>query len=171
MNDLYRVAAELYSSSLRALEQRSMVFLVVQSLLAAGYAALFSQVVRNSDATILMLGIALLGIAFCFIAYVAGRTVSQDVWLWKKCMQNLERNPRDKLWAKIEEDGRIFYFQRHCIDRLPGQTLWIISPALFLAAWLCTIGILYGLHWGWYAGVLVVVAGLTFCVDKKHTRY
>ena len=46
MNDLYRVATELYSSSLRALEQRSMTFLIVQSLLAAGYAALFSRVVR-----------------------------------------------------------------------------------------------------------------------------
>lgn len=171
MNDLYRVATELYSSSLRALEQRSMSFLIVQSLLVAGYAALFSRVVQNSYATILMLGVALLGIAFCFLAYVAGRTVSQDVWLWKKRMLNLESNQRDKLWAEFKEDGKIFRFQRHCIDRLPGPTLWIISPALFLAAWLCAIGILYGLHWGWYAGVLVVVAGLTCYVYKKHTRY
>ncbi len=168
--DRYRAAVDLYTCSIRALEQRSMAFFIVQSLLAASYAALFGRVVQNSDATILMLGVALIGIAFCLLSYVAGRTVSQDAWIWMKCAQSIEERHEEGLWSCFREEASRFWLQKECTDRLPGPTLWLFSPALFLTAWLCTIVALYGLHYGWYIGVVVVVGGLTFFVYKKHTK-
>lgn len=143
-DDNYKVAAELYASSLRALEQRGMAFLLVQSLLATTYGALHCCGAENLF--ILKMGIALLGIAFCFLTYVSGKTVAQGVWLWQKYMEDFEAAEGDKgngLWHKYKENGESFWLQKRCKGHLPVPTLWVISPGFFLIAWVCAILIMF----------------------------
>lgn len=174
MKELYQTATELYTSSLRALEQRAMAFLIVQSLLVTSYATLFSKYNGENSAIphLVLYGVALLGIAFCILFYVAGRTVSQDTWLWRKRMQSLEKGTTDKLWSEFCEDGKKrFWLQKHCMDRLPAPTLWIISPALFFAIWICALLIIYDINWWWFIiAILPIVVG-TSIIYCRHTKY
>ena len=165
--DRYRTTVDLYICSIRALEQRTMAFLIVQSLLAAGYAALLSRYGENPNVTpLLMSGVILIGIAFCFVLYAAGRTVAQDALIWMKCMQSMEGNDKDEPWSCFHQYGSRFSLQRHCLNRPPGPTLWIYSPALFLAAWACAFVALHKFPcWGYIVALLLtaIVVIVAYC--------
>ncbi len=170
----YKIAADLYASSLRALEQRSIAFLFIQSIFATGYAVLFGAYNNGDNIPFTAFyGIALLGVAFCLLTYFSGRTTSQDAWIWRKIMQDLENNNDNnlKLWTTFLSEGKIFSLQKHCIERLPAPTLWIISPALFFAAWISSILLLYNMNVWIYIILVLVIGIITLIIYFSFTKY
>jgi len=141
--DRFKAAVDLYTCSIRALEQRSMAFLIVQSLLVAGYVTLLARC--NAERGVIAVIIAM-GIIFCFAFFIAGKTTSIDASAWRSCIKQMDNTTSDpvtesKLWScyKAAYSKQSDCVTRGAPDRLPGPTLWIFQPAVFLAVWISAI--------------------------------
>lgn len=165
MNDWYRTATELYTNSLRALEQRSTAFLFTQSLLVGAFVILLvSFQPNNIGLFVTTLGIALIGLAFSLLFYFNHLITSKDAAYWRAYMRFLEKkfsriiddiSIKERPWhlfyeyiEKIERKEPKGSWARICyrISRLwswenaakkwPAPILWLAAPAIFCIAWI-----------------------------------
>ena len=90
----YSAAIELYTSSLRALEQRATAFLTTQSLLVAAFAVLFSRYYLEIHFSVFLIivGICVIGFAFSLIFYLKHKVTSEDAAFWRAYARYLENN-------------------------------------------------------------------------------
>lgn len=147
----YRAATELYTSSLRALEQRNMAFLFTQSLLVGAFAILLSNFASPKvyDMFIPLLGITIIGLALGIVYFVGHETVSKDTAFWRAYLRWLEDRikPQNGVtkccspWKLCYEyskakDSQNCWSRGYAMERLPGPILWLVSPAVFLIVWI-----------------------------------
>lgn len=176
--DKYKTAVDLYICSIRALEQRSMAFLIVQSFLVAGYVGLLIQDKNSLEG--FMWGIIAIGIIICGSFFIAGKTTSLDASVWRSYMEMIESKESTASeeikppWDYFGETyrKRAGCFTRTAIDKLPGPTLWIWSPAVFLAAWTFALIMIFidwqwpckwqGLHFLYIIPVLIIIGSIFY---------
>jgi hypothetical protein len=167
--DRYKAAVELYASSIRALEQRSGAFLTMQSFLIAAYALLLTR--NNSNFVVFLWAISVFGLVTCVMFLIAGRITSIDASVWRSYMRTIEGTESNELpWVYYDKKYReraLRLFGDKCrpaigaADKLPGPTLWLGLPVVFLNVWVCSFIILSrGSNW-WYIVpfVLFIAAG------------
>ncbi|MFC1982438.1 hypothetical protein ACFLV5_01420 [Chloroflexota bacterium] len=152
MKDVYRTATELYSSSLRALEQRASAFLTTQSLLVAAFAVLFISFYSNINLSLFVsiIGICLIGFIISLTFYFYHQVTSKDAAFWRAYSRFLEDNfPEENKGINGQNPWQTFYkyaknkepkylgSRGDAAEKLPAPMLWLLSPAIFLIAWLC----------------------------------
>jgi len=181
----YKTATELYTSSLRALEQRSGAFLLIQSFLIAGYVLLLTRC--NNELNIFMYIIVGIGIITCFSFFIAGNTTSIDTAIWRSYMRMLEKNEHnenrsDELpWVYYNKEyrertkGALGKLLRTALDKLPGPTLWLGLPAFFITAWICVLVALKCTNCHWFIYIIIfvailIIAGLYYRYGIKDIR-
>lgn len=133
-----------------------MAFLTMQSLLIAAYALLLQQ------HFIYLLGISFAGIVTSISFFISGRTVSIEASVWRSYMRIIESaqylsyspwayyyNIFPKRW-KWRKNSKLTGHLENTMapqDKLPGPTLWIFLPAVFLFVWFCAISLLFLVWW------------------------
>lgn len=159
----YGAATMFYNQELSAISQRNMAFLIVQSILVTA----FVTMVINADKfpwalTIFMWAISVGGSLFCLFHHIAGRSGAQAAANWRRYMCHIENCQTDAAWKRFyeysntdhEKHGEIppkrrvyswlrnlfarFLCPRCLFERLPLPVSWIITPAIFAAAWVLT---------------------------------
>jgi len=150
--DLYGTATELYTSSLRAMEQRSTAFLTAQSLLVAGFAVLSTNFQPNQMLGLFspILIVAGIGLVYAMVFFFLHEITSKDTAYWRAYMRFLEGKSCAQDVVPVEERSwRLFYKctknQKGCCKlvswegasgKLPGPILWLGSPAIFCVLWI-----------------------------------
>ena len=146
INNFYKTATELYSSSLRALEQRSNAFLLTQSFLVGAFAILFYFFQSDINLALFVptLGIILIGFVFSLVFYFSHQVTSKDAAFWRAYMRFLESkfsNKNEGPWHLFykyadNKEGKGWGTRGEATKKLPAPILWLISPAIFCVAWI-----------------------------------
>ncbi len=159
--DKYKTAVELYVSCIRSLEQRSGVFLLMQSILVASYVALL---VKNNDLILFTVGISAIGIIICIVFFLAGKTTSVEASVWQSYMIEIEKKEpsteaKELHWGYYKEtySKRADCITKTALGRFPAPTLWLFSPSVFLTAWICSFVVLFNWHWIWLIIIPIVL--------------
>lgn len=154
INNFYKTATELYSSSLRALEQRSNAFLLTQSILVSAFAILFYYFQSDINLALFVptLGIILIGFVFSLVFYCSHQVTSKDAAFWRAYMRFLEgkfstknndssqEGPWQTFYKYVDnKEGKGFGTRGEAAKKLPAPILWLISPAIFCVAWIWAI--------------------------------
>lgn len=148
----YRTATELYTNSLRAMEQRSAAFLTTQSLLVAGFAVLSAYFQPNRCLGLFspILIVAVIGLVYAIVFFFIHEVTSKDTAYWRAYMRFLEGKFYAQDVVPVEERSwHLFYKsvknQKRCCKlgswedasgKLPGPILWLGSPAIFCVLWI-----------------------------------
>lgn len=154
----YNVAVQLHNQEFRTLGERTMAFLIVQSILVAAFVTILTIPPSTMKETLpyafypFASGIIVVGISYCFLQYLAGRSGSQAAFRWRQYMRHIENNHPDTPWnwfyadcqhTHSERKFKGWWSRRHCerclLERPPLPSSWLISPAIFLLAWACAI--------------------------------
>ena len=156
IDNFYKTATELYTSSLRALEQRSTAFLFSQSLLVGALAILFPTLANQKDYNIFipLLGVTMVGLALSLAYFVGHKVTSIDTAYWRAYMRWLETKmkiednfpknctPWQLCFTYAEQkENKAPWSRGFAQRRLPAPILWLFSPGLFTLVWI------YALLW------------------------
>ena len=195
MEAWYRTATELYTSSLRAMEQRSAMFLLSQSFLVGAFAYLFVSFEKHRELSLFAstLIIAVIGLVYAIVFFVLHKVTSKDAAYWRAYMRFLEGKFYAQDAVPVEErPWHLFYKcmknQKRCCklgswedasSKLPGPILWLGSPAIFLVLWVWLLTWIIQLYWFFSASVwcwfsvalflTIVIAAATVCRYCKST--
>lgn len=155
----YNVALQLHNQEFRALGERTGAFLLIQSVLVAAFVTvLVSQNTFAYAFEFIALGIGLVGILYCIIHNHAGSSGSQAAFRWRQYLRSIENNQENTPWNWVYEHcphtchGRgiiRFLTQLRCerclLEKSPLPTTWLVSPAIFLLAWI--VALVYVIIW------------------------
>ncbi|MBA7477169.1 hypothetical protein ES707_12567 [subsurface metagenome] len=177
--DWYQTAAQFYMSEHRVLEQRSIAFFLIQSLLAGGFIALLIKLPMTDPLHWPSIGIILVGIAFCALYIKSGKVVARGAYIWREYMlKNESQNTCEQgLWCFYSEscEKHKWHSQTKYLRELPSPTLWLYSPMIFITAWMCALVALFYREWSCFYIVAICIGVVTTiilhcCHVKIHTK-
>jgi hypothetical protein len=132
--DKYNAAVQFYINEIRTLGERNNAFLIGQSILFVAFVALLtnSGIFPKMIAFIVM-GISLVGAAFCILYHRSGKTGAYTALRWREYMLYIETNESNTPWNWFYKDGGKCY---NCLlHRSPLPNTWITTPAIFSVIW------------------------------------
>ncbi len=172
--DWYQTAAQFYMSEHRVLEQRSIAFFLIQSLLAGGFIALLIKLPMTDSLHWPSIGIILVGIAFCALYIKSGKVVARGAYIWREYMlKNESQNTCEQgLWRFYSESckNHKWHSQTEYLRELPSPTLWLYSPMLFITAWICALVNVFYSEWSWIYLGAIFSGGLATFLLHKHIK-
>ncbi|MBA7468520.1 MAG: hypothetical protein GH158_05555 [Dehalococcoidia bacterium] len=150
----YNAAVQLHNQEFRTLGERTTAFLIIQSILIAGFfTVLVNPTWFPSAFPFIILGISIAGVLFCISHHISGKTGSQAAFKWKQYMLYIENKRQDAPWNWVynccsdnhEKHGeprkrnlfRRLLCRRCLLERSPLPSSWITTPAIFLMVWFC----------------------------------
>ncbi len=165
--DSYNAAVQLYNQEFRTLGERTMAFLIVQSILVAAFVTVLTLPAQTMRETLpygfypILIGIIVVGVLYCLLHHSAGSFGSRAAFRWKQYMRHVESNDLETPWDWFYEHsphtcrgkGIIrFLTQSQCerclLEKPPLPSTWFFSPAIFLTVWAFAIIYIFLRHMG-----------------------
>ena len=174
--ECYKTAAQLYISEHRVLEQRSIAFFLIQSLLAGGFITLLIKLPSMESLLYPRMGIILVGIAFCALYIKSGKVVARGASIWREYMYDIEGTTNfegSRLWTFYRQSCKNhgWHSQIKYLKELPSPTLWLYSPMVFITAWMCALISVFYREWTWiYLGAVFIGGLTTFVLSHKYLK-
>jgi len=167
--EAYNAAVQLYNQEFRTLGERTTAFLIVQSILVAAFVTVLIIPAPTIEETLpyafylVLIGIIVVGILFCVLYYLAGRSGAQAAFRWRQYMLYIEHNQQDTPWNWVynycdeehkkhgepPQKRKVYTWLRNLFTRLqcercllerpPLPSAWLFSPAIFLMVWASAI--------------------------------
>lgn len=140
--ELYSAAIQFHNNEFRTLGERTVAFLIIQSILVAALVHVITipvPVLRQTFAYAfypVAFGICTLGILFCVLHYVAGLVGSKTALRWRQYMQGIENNQQDP-WKSFF--NKCSEHEKSLFKSLPLPGSWLFSTAIFLWAWFAAV--------------------------------
>jgi len=169
----YQTAAEFYKNEMATLGWRTNVFIVAQSILVGSFILLpvnrshFISWAPANAFLVFAIGIALVGLFYCIVQYLSGKSAATAAEFWRAYMYELEKSTKEsqdnseeyatwhalrKYYREKRHELRWFdgckqskappLYERDLLCLKPGPASWVVSPAIFGLAWLIAIGLL-----------------------------
>jgi hypothetical protein len=137
----YNAAVQFYIDEIRSLGERTNAFLIVQSILVAAFVhIIISRASFPTAFGLIALGISAVGVLFCVLHYLAGRTGSHGASKWRRYMRRIiEKKQPDAPWEWFYRDSEHSCWYKYLYARRPFPSSWLMSPAIFLLVWACAI--------------------------------
>lgn len=136
----YSAAVQFYNQELIVIGQRTMAFLIVQSILVAAFVTILINPNLFPYAFPLIAGgISIVGILFCVLHYLAGQLGSQAAFRWRQYMRRIENEHPDATWNWFHRECEGTGLERQLLDKPPLPSTWLISPVIFFLVWLGAI--------------------------------
>lgn len=141
----YNVAVQFHNNEFRTLGTRTTAFLIVQSILVAAFVGLVTipaPIVKETFGYAFYpfaFGIAVVGVLFCVLHYVAGMSGSQAAGRWRRYMRHIENHHPDAPWEWFYRDSERSPWERRQLERLPLPSAWLFSTAIFFWIWVSAI--------------------------------
>lgn len=134
--DEYNAAVQFYIQEFRTLGERTNAFLIVQSILVSAFVLVLIMEESHPYAfEFIVLGISVVGILYCFLHHRAGQSGSRTAFGWRQYMCHIENNEQNAPWNWLY--AHIHDSEKWLLKKHPLPSVWLFSPAIFLAVWLC----------------------------------